>query len=192
MKEYPLLFQADMVRAILAGRKTQTRRTQGLDVINKNPDEWKLIEFENGIVKCKSLIYSLVINIKCPFWADQYWARETWSQLSDVGRPLKKCLYRADYTPDDLRTDDFRNIIWKPSFFMPRWASRVQLKRTDIRCERLQEIGGADVRKEGCSEEYWRHPFDWWIPLWDSINGKKHPWTENPWVFVLDFKRIEK
>ena len=86
---------------------------------------------------------------------------------------------------------------WRPSIFMPRWASRIDLEITDIRVERLQNISREDVATEGCPWQRGDGPWDdvkqakeWFANLWDSINGKKYPWDSNPWVWVISFRRI--
>ena len=94
---------------------------------------------------------------------------------------------------------------WKPSAYMPRWASRITLEITGVRVERLQEISEADADKEGFNEDFPHKVFpeyfnqdmgDYSIPecfgmLWDSINGKKHPWESNPFVWVIEFRKVK-
>jgi hypothetical protein len=85
---------------------------------------------------------------------------------------------------------------WKPSIFMPRWASRITLEITNIRVERLQEITEEDAKAEGienpffASDRYWPTFKDRFETLWDSINGKTYPWSSNPWVWVIEFKKV--
>jgi hypothetical protein len=77
-----------------------------------------------------------------------------------------------------------------PSIFMPRWASRITLGITGIRVERLQEISQRDCLEEGLDLLGWKLPTRKYQELWDSINGKKYPWSSNPWVWVLEFRRM--
>lgn len=113
------------------------------------------------------------------------WVRETFciDKMDDDcgdGRPF----YKASEEHPEIFPK------WKPSIFMPRWASRITLEITNIRVERLQEITPEDCRKEG---SHWATDIDdegGFVNLWDSINGKKYPWSSNPWVFVIEFKRI--
>lgn len=81
---------------------------------------------------------------------------------------------------------------WRPSIHMPRWASRITLEITAVRVERLQEISEADVQAEGCTGSPFGKAADAMLfpTLWDSINAKKHPWESNPWVWVVEFKRV--
>lgn len=90
--------------------------------------------------------------------------------------------FQKEWTMSDLCTNWWKKQKVKPSIFMPRWASRITLEITDIRVERLQDITKEDSLAEGV--------FDSYSALWDSINGKKHSWESNPWVWVIEFKKI--
>jgi len=201
MKERPIIFNGEMVRAILDGKKTQTRR-----VIKLLP-------------KSNEKIYTKC----CPYGkpGDRLWVRETWAyeqweestteyvtkeMALDAGNanlegwaiegpPIQreKIFYRA--------TDKY-NGKWKPSIFMPRWASRITLEIRDIRIERIQDITPADALAEGI--EYERHGkglgdacdeiriLQVFQKLWDEINEKRgFGWNENPWVFVISFKKVD-
>lgn len=185
MKEHPILFSTSMVQAILDGRKTMTRR------VVKSP-KW-------------SEPSRALVDFECPYgWiGDRLWVRETWAKppmltnkmLRDGADTWPKCVYLAD----DVDIGQWKEWGWKvkPSIFMPRWASRITLEITNIRVERLQDITSADSIKEGmysyansqtidCET---RDPRDDFKILWDSINGKKHPWSSNPWVWVISFRR---
>jgi len=177
MKERPILFSAPMVRAILDGSKTQTRR----------------------IVKSQS-------NICCPFGkpGDRLWVRETFQGPLFDSDNSKCCVYRADggEAPEYVDADDNLRQGWKPSIFMPRWASRITLEITGVRVERLQDISASDCYAEGCfrpdqlkslgSEVTTRdNARGAYRKLWESINGADS-WDANPWVWVVEFKAIDE
>lgn len=174
MKERPILFQADMVRAILEGRKTQTRRVMNPQIVSGHyKNYWK---------------GATIGDSPCPYGqpGDRLWVRETFFPMPHLNA---KSYFRA--------TDPLVGVKWKPSIFMPRWASRITLEIVSVRVERLQEIAEEDAIKEGVAikpdaeiaarvagdtagrMEYWS--------LWERINGKGS-WDENPWVFVIEFK----
>ncbi|MHB8109699.1 MAG: hypothetical protein ACYDHW_06675, partial [Syntrophorhabdaceae bacterium] len=127
--------------------------------------------------------------IKMPYLpGDTLWVRETWSADST------ETIYRATHDGPPFGGK------WRPSIFMPRKFSRITLDVTGVRVERLQEITEGDATKEGCTpsfldefENVWPQPFYRWgfRKLWDSINGKKYPWKDNPFVWVIEFKKAE-
>lgn len=205
MSERPILFSAPMVKAILDGQKTMTRRVNSIG------------EY-------------YISDKKCPYGVvgDRLWVRETWQSFfseevtqnhqqgarSFSGVPAETVkghymffYYRADgEVPDDPK---YGKAVWRPSIFMPRWASRITLEITDIKVERLQDITEEDAAKEGINQ----HPYEYadstyyderpeiagleaniaaFAGLWDSINGQKpgKTWQDNPWVWVIEFKRI--
>lgn len=183
MKERPILFSAPMVRAILDGRKTQTRRilkgsTEHKGVYNpaylavhQNDKGWKQI---------------------CPYGkpGDQLWVRETFATGNPEhywGNPIYKATFGAALKPV---CEGFTK--WKPSIHMPRAASRIDLLIKDIRVERLQDISKADCMAEGMSglqdiHAGWHQSY---AGLWEKINGK-NSWDENPWVWVIEFEKQE-
>ncbi|EKN6054076.1 hypothetical protein ACPX3P_000639 [Yersinia enterocolitica] len=190
-KERPILFNAEMVNAILSGRKTQTRRIMRdqPEVIPPEdecgvPGYW--IPYNAG----KTMVRNEMMTIACPLGkpGDQLWVRET---FGDCGVRL---VYRADY-------DDGAACIvkrWTPSIHMPRWASRINLLITGVRVERLNDISEQDARAEGIKA--WRGPAEELVggklaffELWDSIYGQKEGenWQANPWVWVIEFERME-
>ena len=165
MKERPIIFSTPMVKAILDGRKTQTRR-----VIKDQPPLSMRDMFKPK-------------NLKCPYGqvGDRLWVRETFKPYNCMGG----FAYKAD---GDLST----GFPWKPSIHMPRGASRITLEITESRAERLQDISEEDAKAEGvkcCPNAVsdYKHHF---MILWDSINGKKYPWDSNPWVWVISFKVV--
>lgn len=167
----PILFSGQMVRAILEGHKTQTRR-----VIKPQPQE-------------PTASFPL-----CPYGQPGclLWIRETWAHIQG------KIIYRCNAAPEKHKGP------WLPSIFMPRRASRITLRITDVRPEKLQQISEQDAQSEGCfgylchenpalglvsdgelpTEEYQR--------LWDSLNAKRgFAWDTNPWVWVICFEKAE-
>lgn len=193
MKEKPIIFKAEMVRAILEGRKTQTRRVVKLDGFEGDP----VYETENGLHNIIDL---------CPYKVGQtLWVRETF-QISkgDFAPTLEEELTKKPnilyYASDNPRYRD--NDKWTPSIHMPRLASRIDLEVTNVRVERVQEISEEDAIAEGVlsisdpsGKSIWGDGFAkaCFRKLWDSINVKKgHGWNENPWVWVIEFKRKEK
>lgn len=195
----PILFSTEMVQAILAGRKTQTRRV----VKNQPPTEqYKprlfkdhfgklLLDFSNTKV-----FLTESTPAKCQP-GDILWVRETFAKppITAFGVPY---IHKAGFD---------RTICgWKHSIHMPKEAARIFLKVTNVRCERLQEISEGDSISEGVELFDTNRYKDYedkkssgvrkarvsFATLWDSINAKKHPWKSNPWVWVYDFERIEK
>ncbi|EPJ7225837.1 hypothetical protein D4M60_10030 [Klebsiella pneumoniae] len=219
MKERGMIFNGEMVRAILDGRKTQTRR----------PIKWKQTRFteigerEDG----SKWPWSEDAEHACDFWhpcpfgavGDRIWVRETWGVVShafsDDGlmidwvpdRPATAihempfgngyysgyAIYAADgdFTwGDDDGYEDGRSC-WKPSIHMPRAASRILLEITNVRVERLRSMSQDDARAEGVIAA--SGPLEAGLAfreLWDSIYGEES-WKANPWVWVIEFKRVE-
>lgn len=215
MKERPILFSAPMVRAILEGRKTQTRRIMKVQpphdarvtVAHYSP----IVIDRHGVLHGKEVFGALWDGGECclrsPYGApgDMLWVRETWAALwpSDSPVPLQECdiEYRADLPPgckdgpgewpaDTL--DDPEAPRWRPSIHMPRWASRITLRITDIQVERLQDISCPDAEAEGFGHHAGltggqvREAF---ALLWNSINGPG-AWDANPWVWAISFERV--
>ena len=195
MEERPIIFNTENVKAILDGRKTQTRR-----VIKKHPlsgieitPKHNLHELERG--------YNLLIP-NCPYGQirERLWVRETF-QNSDAIVNGKTIIYKAD-------EDEWgkKYVMWTSPLFMPRWASRITLEITEVRVEKLQEIENypEDYKAEGYTplmigkSAIDGEPFEasadfaWFEELWDSINAKRgYGWENNPWVWVIKFIRQE-
>jgi hypothetical protein len=284
IRERPILFSGPMIRAILEGRKTQTRR-----VVKPMP----FIDYPTGFRLQKE--YKLEHHVKCSFvqagmlcdchaiyepWkgeriaacpygkpGDRLWVRETWASIKEMDdipesfldlpeeyeqivertlvtyratprigirfpgviRPVDRMTYLHETT--ELEHHYFGwPIKWKPSIFMPRWASRIILEVADVRVEQLQSISEADAIAEGIEPLYsaeaikstvglepyrFGEPVPWtnylwhgrkggtegysnaanaidsYRSLWESINAKKYPWANNPFVWVVEFKRVE-
>jgi hypothetical protein len=210
MKERQILFNGDGVRGILEGRKAQTRRK-----LKVQPSLYKgaIWEFPWGAGCSGSYLPVMpghATASACPFGkiGDQLYVRETFItgyHINEDGKPdsfdehgnkkPETVFYRAtgdiDYWDDG---DGFRNVPWKASIHMPRWASRIQLEITNIRVERLQNITEEDATAEGCDlpavegmsfKFNARHNFR---HAWDSIYKN---WDQNPWVWVIEFKRVQ-
>lgn len=208
MKERPILFSAQMVRAILDGSKTQTRR------VIKNTGTYA-IEDHHGIITAKRERAALATQCRYGQPGDRLWVRETWQgplleseeqedefrQSPDIYKKPGFCAYRATDTLYAIDADG-RELGWRPSIHMPRWASRILLEITGVRVERLADISKDDAMAEGIviqpdggfgladSTHYnFSDPTDSYCSLWESINGAGS-WFENPWVWVVEFKRV--
>ena len=169
MKERPILFNEDMVRAILSGQKTQTRRAVKYIPQLGNPDQWCAKVTTPGIAHLMG-DYTRFCQFGCV--GDRLWVRETWM-------PLTK---GAAYRVDGLVNNNHPLTKWKPSIHMPRWASRINLEITSTTVERLLDISESDAKSEGFKD---RAEF---LRTWESIYGDVH---KVPWVWVVSFKRIE-
>lgn len=183
MKERPIIFSAPMVRAILEGRKTQTRR------VAKIPLDAKDAFFDD---ECDSHCWSMEENgmddphakmLRNPYGerGDRLWVKETWRVRGGKEYEYQKhqpsVVYRADVGEFDIEE-------WRPSIFMPRWASRITLEIEHDRVERLHDITEDDAQAEGCDPFRVAYKI-----LWNSINGHGS-WHLNPWVWVIEFKRV--
>ncbi|MDR0175409.1 hypothetical protein [Enterobacter sichuanensis] len=185
MKERGMIFNGEMVRAILDGRKTQTHRvikdcTVGRDQISK------FIQIGKKFIGCYPEDVPELIRECCPYGVpgDRIWVRETFCSVPDHEEPAgcSALLYAADGNGPYGK--------WTPSIHMPRWASRILLEITDVRVERLNDISEEDARSEGISGSSARDIKEAYAALWRSIYGSDS-WQANPWVWVIVFKRIE-
>jgi len=210
VKERPILFSAPMVRAILDGSKTQTRRaakrTAGGHLKEPRGHRRWHVEDPQAV-------------LACPYGqpGDRLWVRETF--LVDDNRRIPKTATRKNFEVDYKATsEDSPHWRWRPSIHMPRWASRITLEITGVRVERLQEISDKDAEAEGIEgwnvatggddfQDYWRNyamtkkEEREGVPqfcgdmrasfrsLWESINGADS-WAANPWVWCISFKRV--
>lgn len=208
IKERPILFKGEMVRAILDGRKTQTRRiVKPQPVFHKNkklPWEWKpsgkdlpVYNWCRGHKKTIDCVHCCGWLDFCPYGkpGDQLWVRENWNVSGLAwGKKPRDTQFAAKTAWKYQATDSKWQHGWKPSIHMPRWASRITLEITDVRVERINDISGTDAFAEGvtapshfsnsCSEA--RYTF---AELWESINGPGS-WNANPWVWVVEFRRL--
>ena len=207
MKERPILFSAPMVRAILDGRKTVTRRAC------KFTNTTRLKE-PGGRWHRQWCPDDPNAFLACPYGqpGDRLWVRETWrlwesaSFASFTGEPLDPdivagSLKRHDIEwlesrPVEYRADSLDEGPWRPSIFMPRWASRITLEVTEIRVERLHDITEEEARAEGVlltggraglEPHHFRPARDLFAELWTHINGPES-WDANPWVWVVRWR----
>ncbi len=200
--EKPILFNTEMVQAILQGRKTQTRR------IIKPKYSDSIFELDHGILyECEPpaepvrlpdgwtrhkvrLFKEVIPKYKV---GDILWVRETWQRIDN------SYFYKADNDPEDW------GMSWRPSIHMPRKAARIFLKATDVRVQRVCDITEEEAIKEGCTSGYestgdgkfedvlereWtaKEAFQ---ELWDSCYQFPKNWCGNPWVWVIEFERLE-
>lgn len=206
MTDRPILFSGEMVRAILEGRKTQTRRVvkfrpsmlKGLTGQVQEHFEMKTVysmprggfvfwSGDPGKEFSDAAYQDSDEGLRCPYGerGDRLWVRETFSNAEPI-------LYRATL-PIYLKDIEY---IWKPSIFMPRWASRITLQITNVRVERVQSISEMDAMNEGLwngytstgPDDYNRRKF---AELWDKLNAKRgFGWDVNPWVWVIEFQKV--
>ncbi|EBU8203419.1 TPA: hypothetical protein LC219_002140 [Salmonella enterica subsp. enterica serovar Teltow] len=217
MKERGMIFNGEMVRAILDGRKTQTRRVMKNQPAGDYPETPALIRNVGTGFQWHGL-YGESSIFNCPLGSigERIWVRETFrvhSRASDVATLVYRASVRNSWTEQTHRVPVAvcnKPAIpekWTPSIHMPRWASRITLEITDVRVERLHNISERDSLREGlfqlpASGRYCLQPgmqyfgmashsakevYSW---LWASIYGEES-WAANPWVWVIEFKRVE-
>jgi hypothetical protein len=219
-KERPILFSAPMVRAILAGTKTQTRRIVKPQPEYDADERWPGWKWPSH--QARSMLEISEIPSACPYGrrGDRLWVRETHAQFAVGNRSgvAPQCVaYRAtcdedggfDYVNNGDEIMRLKVTKWTPAIYMPRWASRITLEVTRVRVERLHDITEEDARMEGVtpyvpghgaatedelnaepglrSPRMYRFGFE---QVWCDINGSES-WDANPWVWVVEFKRME-
>lgn len=200
MTSKPILFSGPMVRAILDGRKSQTRRVLKPQPVDPwywpgdevDPESGWFDRLEQGREPCGAPTLEETPPIKLPYASgDLIYVREAFSyDRLDVDRNgFLPCWFWADGNPDD---GDWTRP--KPSIHMPRWASRLTLEVTDVRIERVQDISQADAVDEGVCQALpmtvlAEDPRQAFRDLWDSLNAKRgYGWDANPWVCAVTFK----
>lgn len=221
LKETGIIMSGSHPRDILDGRKTMTRRTWGLEEVNKDPDNWF-----PGVLRTdgrwsfisKDLKTELVI--KCPYGqvGDLLYIKETWAICSFSANFAKEnqlqVAYRAGEPrinphPESMthslewRTVDYETWqkyacqkyhSWQPSLFMPKAFARIWLPITDLRAERLQKITDIDARREGIpNSAYAINGITSFKKLWDSLNAKRgYGWDKNKWVWPITFHKVKE
>lgn len=194
IKERPILFSAPMVRAILAGQKTMTRRVVKRNLsgrVEAKGKQWH-VDDPDCVAACP---YGIV--------GDRLWVREIFGHNKCLN-----CLIHYKATDPEWKNNSINpNARWYPSIHMPRWASRINLEITGVKVERLNKISNDDILREGIRSESCNicvhtggsgcdscfsilKPFR---ELWDSINGKTpgKSWDDNPYVWAVSFKRVD-
>jgi hypothetical protein len=190
VKERPLLFKGEMVRAILEGRKTQTRRICksefGAEVCQYSASGWAHKSKDGGCTCCE---------IKGFWWGDALWVKETFLYRAQ----RRGVVYRADLDSVEAAGVGALYGGWKPSIFMPRALSRITLEIVSVSVERLGDISEEDAKAEGVTlrhkpDDYAKgeaHRFEF-RELWDSINGKyPSSFLKSPWVWRIEFRRVK-
>ena len=189
MIEKPMLFTGPMVRAILDGRKTQTRRVVKPQPVDGDEITSAYRDWQMGRLRDSENAFR---PIKCPHpIGSRIWVKETFRVLYDPATCLEGALdidYRAD--GKQRLMDKIGKSKWKSPRFMPRWASRTTLEVIGVNVERLQDISEKDAYDEGIGHLPGISGKELYGQLWDSINGKKHPWVVNPWVWVYTFRKL--
>ena len=207
MKERPIPFTAPMVQALLKARKTQTRRLLKPQPINSEiPGSWqwapplkhlrKLLLNEGALIEFRNP-GSLILDC-CPHGkpGDKLWVREAWQAWKEFNHLPPRdipshALERINYLADGNKWD----ARYRHARFMPRWASRILLEITDVRVERLQDISVNDAVAEGALNQSvvdqfaQVHAVDMYRCIWNGINGPGS-WNANPWVWVIEFRRV--
>lgn len=218
MSEHPILFSGEMVKAILDGRKTQTRRplkTQLLDILPMpKSNTWVTLETRDPN-------HGRVVRCRYGQPGDHLWVRETFAYKTPT-----EVIYKADFDVSDdfgseivdLATGKTIPLVWKPSIHMPRWASRIVPEVVNIRVQRVQQISRDDAFREGIvainpyaidpdlppgwpaafpdyqnpKNFFTADPIASFRSLWNRINAKRgYGWDANPLVWVIDFRKEE-
>lgn len=206
MNSRPIIFNTEMVRAILSGRKTQTRRPVKPQPVKLENIKYARVEIKDEMGHWFGIGLGIgttpICSAKRPYQpGDTLWVRETfWRERYYKRGILQDEIfgYRADGKNPEVKK-------WRPSIHMPREASRITLRITGARVERLQDISEEDAKAEGFCD----HPtgiiipnsrppqraeisyVDWFKDLWERINKKRQglTWNDNPWVWVIEFER---
>lgn len=205
MSEKPILFSTSMVRAILDGRKTMTRRVVKSHIVDNfifGPGGILLGSYREGSIDAYPTIDD------APYQpGDHLWVKETWAFIDNLNAGVGNDQY-YEYKADTnnplpggwpIEAKEATTLRWKSPRFMPKVAARIWLEVTDVRAERLQEITEEDARAEGVYPGFQiagpnstpattgKQAFMW---LWQSLNDKRgFPWAHNPWVWVISFER---
>lgn len=207
IKERPILMAGSMAQGCHEGWKTQTRRVvkvqSGPDVLSfrKHDNEWlPVISGVNGDAETRG---DVSLRVSCPYGSpgDRLWVRETWGTDGFTEDYVKN--KRVDYLRYRAGYKWFNRPKWRPSIHMPRWACRTILEITNVRVERLQDISEEDAKAEGVDERFEMNIADFvhnkpikpsyrigFKHLWDSIAKPGERWQDDPWVWVIGFKKV--
>lgn len=202
MSARPILMSAPMVRALLAGTKSQTRR-----IVKPQPpaDKPRSAWFEPGVMgwAAPEVPSADWHRVRCPYGVpgDTLWVRETWAVSHAVDHLKPGELPHGAGMVYYAATENIGGLLKRPSIFMPRWASRITLEIAGVRVERLQDISEADAVEEGVDPLDFEPPpeenagYDFshraaYARLWEQINGAGS-WEANPYVWVIEFKRVQ-
>jgi hypothetical protein len=221
VKERPIIFSGDMVKALLTGTKTQTRRIVrpgfALDTFNfldadgitlSQVSDFERKKDDGGVYRYTGLLAQSAdypgegaVEVACPYGiaGDRLWVRETWARNPEIHATVPgACLYRANRGGDyqGAAQGDFK---WKSSRFMPRWASRITLEILKVRVERLQDVSEKDAKAEGMNGQSTK--FHETVNLLRPYAGNyaalwdslhgKGAWENNPWVWVIEFQPVK-
>jgi hypothetical protein len=207
MNERQILFTPDNVRKVLSGAKTQTRRIMRPQPVPANPVAL------NRWVWQRSAAHRITLGINAPYqpelleWCpagqagDRLWVREGWATVGTLDHLNPVACYQYDrppvvyYRADTGASKNSPNRgRWRPSIFMPRWDSRLTLEILSVRVERLHDISELDCEAElgAAPHSLGNDACRQFAGLWDSINGTRAPWSSNPWVWAITFRRVEQ
>lgn len=221
-KQIPILFSHDMIQASIDNRKTQTRRTKGLERINICPDDWVLLDLDEntGIAQFQYKQSNVVVSLTCPYGGtgDRLYLKED-HKLIHLYRERKETLqvdYRFNYNDSGSRRFEIYSLDldiqakldstkswgkWRSKLLCFKFMSRVWYERTDLKIQRVQDISEWDAKAEGCYSNpaitsTGQDGTDYrrmFQHLWDSINkDRDHGWHRNEWVWAVSFRRIDK
>lgn len=193
MRELPILMNARMVRAVLEGRKTQTRRpVKPQDCVEPMPEDDGVGNWVHRPDLGHPCDYACTTSpfSSCPFgvFGDRLWVRETFAEYPSDG----DFIYRADFMAGDVVSHLGKRLRWSPSIHMPRRASRIMLQVDQVWVERVRRISGFNASREGIAGEFAAMRLAGFEHLWDSMYAKRGlGWDANPWVWVVSFKVVQ-
>lgn len=210
----PILFNTQMVKAILEGRKTTTRRivkgnVQDLNVIGSSSSDgvnFNHIAFGYGNIKDINSV-DIKERVKAPYLPeDILYVRETWKITTIMDNGYISFGYKTDvedYKEVKVKMNRYYDLVkyrdkngWQPSIFMPKEAARIYLKVTEVRAERLKDITDDGIKAEGITEEFPPYAEGKFKELWNNTLKKEereiYGWNADPWVWVIEFERIYK
>jgi len=200
MKERPIIFDGESVRAILDGRKAQTRHVIRKPKRFENNDVYPM--YGAGCFWWASDGFSTGVTLYCPYGqpGDKLWVRETFALMEDGTFYAADTRLESKQWPNGLWNVD----KWRSPIHMPRWVSRITLEITGVRVERVQNISNNDILAEGIEPDYeyqaedctilsWHIPRLEFVRRWDKLNAKRgFPWSSNCWVWVVEFELVRQ